>query len=210
MNQYTRPARTATTLGVSFGALALAASLAACGPQNGEPVVPPATVATTAVAPTAAAVQPVPVVPAPQPQPQPQPVQVAQAQPVAPPPVYEQPRPRPRAVASANLGEVRSINEIRSRPKGSGTGAVVGGVVGGLLGNQLGGGSGRVATTVVGAAGGAVVGNNLERNHNTVVTGYRVNVRLDNGQSRTFEERRLDGLQVGDRVRIENGRLRRG
>ena len=205
-----------TAFGLS--AIAMSLALAACGPQNGAPVagVP---VATTAAAP-APVVQQVPA-------PAPAPVVVQQQAPAAPPPVYvQQPVQQPvqysapqrvaqaqperaRPVASNRLGEVRHIEEIRTRPQGSGTGAVIGGVLGGLVGNQFGHGGGKAATTVLGAAGGAVAGNNIERNRNEGVSGYRVTVQLDNGQSRTFQESRLDGLRIGDRVRIDNGNLHR-
>ncbi|MEO6747666.1 MAG: glycine zipper 2TM domain-containing protein [Caldimonas sp.] len=112
----------------------------------------------------------------------------------------------PRHAPSATAGRIVGIEPIRARPKGSGAGAVAGGVVGGVLGNQVFGGT---AATVIGAAGGAVAGNNLERNHRTEVTGYRVSVRLDNGRSRTFTESQVSGLRVGDRVRIHGGRLQR-
>jgi outer membrane lipoprotein SlyB len=86
---------------------------------------------------------------------------------------------------------------------------VIGGVLGGVVGNQFGHGNGRAAMTVLGAAGGAVAGNNIERNMNKRIVGYRVSVRLDNGQTRTFTEARLDGLRVGDRVRVEGKHIRR-
>ena len=91
-------------LAVSAIALAAALSLAACGPQDG-----------TATA--AAAMQPVP---APVPH-------TAAPQPATRAPVERvvQPAPQQR-VASATLGEVRAIDPIRTRPPGSGTGAVVG------------------------------------------------------------------------------------
>ncbi len=112
----------------------------------------------------------------------------------------------PRAVASARVGAIVSIDPIRTRPKGSGVGAVAGGVVGGVLGHELFGGT---AATAIGAVGGAVAGNNLERNHKEGVAGYHVTVRLDNGVSRTFEQTGVGGLHVGDRVRVQGGRIRR-
>ncbi len=111
-------------------------------------------------------------------------------------------------VASAHLGEIRSIEPIRTRPEGSGTGAVIGGVLGAVVGNQFGHGGGRAVTTVLGGVGGAVAGNNLERNHREGIAGYRVNVRLDNGSSRTFNEADASEFRVGDRVRVDRGQLR--
>lgn len=139
---------------------------------------------------------------------------VAPAAPVPAPPMAARPAPAPRAVAkaapSATRGEVVAIEPIRERPEGTGKGAVIGGLLGGVVGNQFGHGKGRAAMTIVGAAGGAVAGNNVERNVSKRVVGYRVSVRLDNGRSRTYQEPSLNGLQVGDRVRVDGGRLRRG
>jgi len=112
----------------------------------------------------------------------------------------------PRHAPSATVGRIVAIEPIKTRPKGSGAGAVAGGVVGGVLGNQVFGGT---AATVIGAAGGAVAGNNLERNHRSEVTGHRVTVRLDNGHQRTFTPSQVGDLRVGDRVRIRGGRLQR-
>jgi hypothetical protein len=41
------------------------------------------------------------------------------------------------------------------------------------------------------------------------VSGYRVQVQIDGGALRTFEPTLVDGLKVGDRVRVEQGHLRR-
>ena len=112
----------------------------------------------------------------------------------------------PRAVANADVGRIVAIEPIRTRPKGTGVGAVAGGVVGGLIGNKVIGGT---AATAIGAVGGAVAGNNLERNHREGVAGYHVNVRLDNGATRTFDQTQVGGLHVGDRVRVQGGRVRR-
>jgi outer membrane lipoprotein SlyB len=218
----------------SVAALTVASlAMVGCGPQNGST---PATVATTtnppattSAAPVGQAVPPAPVgqpvplvnnniqaqapndgtppyVP-PSPTPSPPPVQSAQA---TAPAVQPAPQPQRRVVSSAFRGEVSSIEPIRERPPGSGAGAVLGGVLGAVVGNQFGHGNGRAAMTVVGAAGGAVAGNNVERNINKRVIGYRVSVRLDNGQSRTYQETRVDNLRVGDRVRIEGSHVRRG
>ena len=49
-------------------------------------------------------------------------------------------------------------------------GAIVGGVVGGILGHQIGSGRGQDLATGIGAAGGAVVGANVDRAPGTVYT----------------------------------------
>lgn len=146
----------------------------------------------------------------------PPPVTVA----ATPPPSYQDgPRPSQRVpavqpatqapvVPHDRIGSITAIDPVRQRPQGSGTGAVLGGVLGGVIGNQFGHGLGRAAMTGVGAAGGAIAGNNVERNYKTTVVGYRVHVRLDNGSTRTFERKSIGNLHVGDRVRVDAGGLR--
>ncbi|MDE2094238.1 MAG: glycine zipper 2TM domain-containing protein [Burkholderiales bacterium] len=207
--------RAVVALSIAAGAI----GLAGCGPQGTSSSAPNAMSATAntgtdaavaqSAAPPARYGQPVPAQPAAYPNPQQRanaptyapPVQTAQAQP--------EHRVAPRAAPSAFLGRISSIEPIRERPPGTGTGAVIGGVLGAVVGHQFGQGNGNTALTVLGAAGGAVAGNNVERNIKRHVTGYRIGVRLDNGQTRTFEEPQLNGLQDGDRVRIEGGHLRR-
>jgi outer membrane lipoprotein SlyB len=114
--------------------------------------------------------------------------------------------PTARPVPSANIGEIVNIDPIRTRPQGSGVGAVAGGVVGGVLGHELLGGT---AATAIGAVGGAVAGNNLERNHREGVAGYHVTVRLESGGTRTLTQTHVGGLRIGDRVRVQGGRIQR-
>ena len=114
----------------------------------------------------------------------------------------------------AEFGRVVDIQNLGTVPGDSGTtgaGAVVGGVLGGVLGHQIGGGRGKDAATVAGAIGGAVVGNEVERSRRSAgVDEYRIAVRLDRGGTRTVVQGGLGDVRVGDRVRIENGRVFRG
>lgn len=107
-------------------------------------------------------------------------------------------------------GHVRSIEQLVDGRRDSGAGgAVVGAVVGGVIGNQMGKGDGRVATTVLGAVGGALLGSEIDKQGRGRPL-YRVTVRLErHGGELQFELDRLDGLNIGDRVRIDNGRLQR-
>ena len=200
-------------------------ALAACGPQQTQGPDATAVAAKTAAplapndgAPDTRVGTPVPprtTNPTTTPAPAVAPVPVAAPVPAAPPavqsPAVARPAPAqpPARVKVAVMGEVQTIEPIRERPPGTGKGAVIGGVLGGVVGNQFGHGTGRAAMTVLGAAGGAIAGNNVERNMNKRIVGYRVSVRLDNGQERTFTEPRLDGLRVGDRVRVDGKHVRR-
>ena len=113
-----------------------------------------------------------------------------------------------RMAARPQYGEISAIEPITQSPKTSGTGAVVGGVLGAVVGNQIGSGGGRTAATVLGGVGGAVAGNKIEKHRSENVVGYRVHVQLDNGSSRSFERPQLNGLDVGDRVRVDGNGLR--
>lgn len=116
------------------------------------------------------------------------------------------------APACGNCGVVESVVAVqRQEPvKGIGntgvtTGHVAGGVIGGLLGNQVGHGSGRTAATVLGAAGGAYAGGEIQKNMHKY-TAYQMRVRMDDGQIKTIEQRAA--VAAGSRVAVEKGRLR--
>lgn len=118
------------------------------------------------------------------------------------------PVPARPAAPVALTGEVRHIETLSERPKGSGVGAATGAVLGGVLGYQVGDGNGQKAATAAGAIGGGLLGNKIERDRATKVVGYNVQVQLDNGDTRTFRRDSLNGLQVGSRVKVESGNLR--
>ncbi len=107
-------------------------------------------------------------------------------------------------------GVIDSIQVSRAaNSSGIGAGAVVGGLVGGLLGNQVGGGTGRAVATAAGVVGGAVVGNQVEQNRSAGREVYQVNIRLDSGRYETITQDNVNDLRVGNRVRVENGRVYR-
>jgi outer membrane lipoprotein SlyB len=102
---------------------------------------------------------------------------------------------------------VTSIEILRGDGGGStGAGAVIGGIAGGVIGHQVGSGRGNDAATIAGAVGGAIVGNELEKRRAAGEL-YRVTVRGTNGNHETYVMESLGTLRVGDRVRIDNGRI---
>ena len=125
----------------------------------------------------------------------------------APAPVYSQPAAYPQPANYAEFGTVRSIDVIPTASRTTGTGAVLGAVIGGVLGNQIGHGTGRAAATVGGAVAGGVAGNAIERHQRRDDEVFHVGVRFDDGSFREFDFMRVDDLQVGDRVKWENGQL---
>jgi outer membrane lipoprotein SlyB len=112
-------------------------------------------------------------------------------------------------VAYAQYGVVRNIELVSTGGHASGGGAVLGGVIGAVLGNQVGSGSGRAAATGVGAVGGALIGNQIEKRNKADDEVYRVSVRFENGSVAQYDYQRIDDLRVGDRVRLEGGQLYR-
>jgi outer membrane lipoprotein SlyB len=105
----------------------------------------------------------------------------------------------------ARCGRVASVQTVKIKGQGSGVGAVAGGVVGGVVGHQLGGGSGKTALTVLGAIGGGLAGNEVERRVRSE-TLYDVRVRMDDGSYRVI--RQAGTMAVGTRVIVEGERLR--
>jgi len=111
-------------------------------------------------------------------------------------------------------GVVQSIDLVQQDSTDGnrvGIGAIAGAVIGGVLGNQVGGGSGNTAATVLGAAGGAYAGHQIEKNNQSPqsVNAYKFTIRLRDGAYQTITQTANADIRVGDRVQIDNGVLRR-
>lgn len=107
-----------------------------------------------------------------------------------------------RVEQRVRLGTVFSVREVDI--EGSGTvGTIAGGLLGGIAGNSMGGGSGKKLLTVLGALGGAVAGNAIEKGA-TELKGVEITIRLENGELVAITQGQ-DARQVfrkGDQVRI--------
>jgi outer membrane lipoprotein SlyB len=136
------------------------------------------------------------------------------SQPVDTPPVVSS-RPYgpayPPPASYVEYGRVSAVEVIRTeeKRKSSGAGAIIGGIAGAVVGNQIGGGSGRALATAAGAVGGAVVGNNVGSRGTDVSETYRISVQVENGTARAYDVPSPGDLRVGDRVRIQDGRISR-
>ena len=109
---------------------------------------------------------------------------------------------------AVRYGYVEAVEALNAASSGLGIGAIGGAIAGGVLGNQVGHGTGRAAATVGGAVLGGVAGHKVEEAiRGRAGTAYRFRVRLDDGTYQTFTQEQHDNLRVGDRVRIENGRV---
>jgi outer membrane lipoprotein SlyB len=103
-----------------------------------------------------------------------------------------------------DCGVVQSVKFVEQKGQSSGLGMVAGGVVGGVVGHQIGGGRGNTVATIAGAAGGAYVGNEVEKKKNT--TGYwAVTVKMDAGNARTFTYSSQPTVHENDRVKLIDG-----
>ncbi len=112
---------------------------------------------------------------------------------------------------AARYGVVQSINIVRQESNNSiGAGTIVGAVVGGVLGNQVGKGDGNKAATVLGAAGGAYAGHQMEKvNRQPQADTVQLVVRLYDGNNITVSQESAADIRVGDRVVVDNGTARR-
>jgi outer membrane lipoprotein SlyB len=140
-------------------------------------------------------------------------VVTAQAPVAAPAPAVEAAKPvveAPKPVPAGILGVVESVREVKQKAQESnGVGPIAGGIAGAVLGNTIGkGDSGgmRKVLTVLGAAGGALAGKEIERNVRAT-SHWEIAVRLDDGSYRTLTSEAQPFWTAGDRVRLLDGRL---
>ena len=112
---------------------------------------------------------------------------------------------RPRQFC-ANCGVVEAVNVLEVKGPGSYIGLIAGGLAGAVLGSQVGKGDGKTAAQVLGAAGGAYAGREIEKNVNKSQV-FEVVTRLEGGGAQTISFPTDPGYKVGDRVRVENGAL---
>jgi outer membrane lipoprotein SlyB len=110
-----------------------------------------------------------------------------------------------RAVCN-NCGVVENIREIETKGEASALGTIAGGAGGALLGNQVGNGNGRTAMTVLGAVGGALAGREIEKNVKKTKS-YAIDVRLEDGSTRTISSTTSPAWRIGDHVRVVNGEI---
>ncbi len=116
-------------------------------------------------------------------------------------------QPPQHAAVCSTCGTVEAILAVRREGRGTGIGAVGGAVADGVVGNQFGrGGSRRTAMTLLGALGGGLAGNSVEK-HIRSETDYSVRVHMENGHTRYFTYKNPPPFQQGERVHISNGTL---
>lgn len=119
--------------------------------------------------------------------------------------VKERERQAAAAPAPCNdCGVVVRVAQTEVKGEATGMGAVVGGVAGAVIGREI--ADRRDVGTVVGAAGGAIAGHQIER-HARTKQRYTVQVRMEDGSTRTVTYDEPPAWKNGDRVRVQNGKL---
>src|SRR5258706_6746716 len=108
------------------------------------------------------------------------------------------------AQVCATCGVIEGVRAVEQKGKGTGIGAVGGGVVGAAVGNQFGHGNGKAAMTVLGALGGGLAGNEIEKRARSE-TVYEVRVRMDDGSVRTLTQKTAP--TPGARVTVDGNTL---
>ena len=130
---------------------------------------------------------------------------------MTPPPAPNQPAPAiaPPKPVCHDCGVIESVREVEKPGAANGAGAAIGGIAGGLLGHQTGKGTGRDVMTVLGAIGGALAGNEIEKNTKKVKS-YEIDIRFDDGTSRLITQNTPPAWRMGDRVKLVNGVITAG
>jgi outer membrane lipoprotein SlyB len=112
----------------------------------------------------------------------------------------------------SNEGYYGVIESIESRPAAHNgnaiVGTIIGGVIGGVAGHQVGSGRGNDVATIAGAVGGALIDHEIGKTNGRQDM-YFIRIRFDDRSYQTVAQTSLDGLRVGDSVRIERDRVRR-
>lgn len=128
-----------------------------------------------------------------------------------PPPPYAQApatveAPKP-VVQPGQLATVQAVREVKDAGEHTALGPIAGGIAGAVLGDQIGKGHGsRKVITVLGAAGGALAGREIEKQARGT-THWEIDVRRDDGMNETVRSDVAPVYQPGQRVRLIDGRL---
>ena len=109
----------------------------------------------------------------------------------------------PSAPMEIRRGVVEQINatEIKNSHE-TGVGAVIGGLGGLGVGALIGSGTGKAVAMVLGAIGGAVAGNEIQKHYDKPIAGQQIFVRTSNGVLVTVTQPTTN-LRVGQNVYIE-------
>ncbi len=108
-----------------------------------------------------------------------------------------------------DCGTITSIEKKTEKGEASGVGAVTGAVLGAVVGREVVNGSrgSRNTAAVVGAVGGGYAGHKIEEKARSSDY-YLISVKMDTGErTEALKLESAEGWAVGDKVRIEDGKL---
>src|SRR4249920_4085546 len=112
--------------------------------------------------------------------------------------------PGPQAPVEIRAGRIEQIVDTTiASNHHAGIGALVGGLTGLGLGSLIGAGTGRDVAMVAGAIGGALVGNEVQKNNAQPVPGQQIIVRTRSGVLVAVTQPVGPYLQVGQRVYLQ-------
>jgi len=127
--------------------------------------------------------------------------------PPAPRSIAQVETPRP-VVLPGHLATVQSVREVKDPGQHTGLGPIAGGIAGAVIGDQIGKGKDttRKVLTVLGAAGGAYAGREIEKQARATKH-WEIDVRRDDGAFETVRSEVAPPYRPGERVRLVDGRL---
>lgn len=133
------------------------------------------------------------------------PVVLTQAPAATPAPAVEVAKPTAQIGV---LGVVQDVQEVKEPGESKGAGVIAGGLAGGILGNKIAGGGSntRKVMTLLGVAGGAWAGNQVEKQARATKH-WELTVRLDDGSTQKIRSENETFWHAGDRVRMVDGKL---
>ena len=114
----------------------------------------------------------------------------------APGPDYAEPE-----IRQGTIEQITPVNIANNQAQG--LGAILGGAAGVGLGSLIGSGTGRDVAMIAGAIGGAIVGNEVQRNNAQPIPGEQIIVRTRNGVLVAVTQPVGPPLQVGQRVYLQ-------
>jgi outer membrane lipoprotein SlyB len=117
------------------------------------------------------------------------------------PQTIEAPKP---VLKPGTYGVVESVRQVELKGDAKGVGAVGGAVAGAVLGHNI--GEHNKLVTILGAAGGGLLGNQIEKTVRTEKV-WDMTVRYDDGSTQSFQSKEAPFWHQGDRVRLYEGKL---
>jgi outer membrane lipoprotein SlyB len=119
-------------------------------------------------------------------------------------PAYSEPARPAAPPVCTTCGTIDSYDAVKVQGQTNGIGAVGGGAVGAVVGSQIAGRHNHTLGGVIGAIGGGLLGNEIEKSQRTT-TVYDVHVRMDDGSMRTIRQSSVP--VVGQKVTVEGNTL---